>query len=70
MPQLSKYSNEQIEHLLAEVLAPLEAEHAPLDLRLMVLGDATAFLLKQLPLPARTAIAEQFGVALKKAVSD
>lgn len=70
MPLVSKYSNEQIEELLAAVLAPLEAAQAPIDLRLMVLGDATAFLLKQLPLSARTAIAEQFGVALKRAVSE
>lgn len=70
MPIVSKYSNEQIEDLLAAILAPFEAEQAPIDLRLMVLGDATAFLLKQLPLQARINIAEQFGQALKRAVSD
>ena len=39
MPQISRYSDEQVEQLLAELLNVLEKHKAPTDLSLMVLGN-------------------------------
>ena len=41
MPQISRYSDEQVEQLLAELLNVLEKHKAPTDLSLMV-GKATS----------------------------
>lgn len=39
MPQASRYSDEQVEVLLAELAAVLEKHRTPTDLALMVLGN-------------------------------
>ena len=38
MPQKSRYSDEQVEQLLAELVSVLEKHHTPTDLSLMVWG--------------------------------
>lgn len=45
MPQISRYSDEQVEQLLAELLNVLEKHKAPTDLSLMVLGNMVTNLI-------------------------
>ncbi|WP_372872514.1 YejL family protein [Shewanella sp.] len=66
----SKYSNTQVETLLAEVLAVLEKHQAPTDLSLMVLGNSISHLLEtKVPAASRTAVAEQFAKVLVQSVA-
>ncbi len=44
MPQISRYSDEQVERLLAELLSVMEKHHTPTDLSLMVLGNMVTTL--------------------------
>ncbi len=58
MPQISRYSDEQVEQLLAELLNILEKHKAPTDLSLMVLGNMVTNLINTSIAPAqRQAIA-------------
>ena len=58
MPQISRYSDEQVEQLLAELLNVLEKHKAPTDLSLMVLGNMVTNLINTSIAPAqRQAIA-------------
>lgn len=61
MPQISRYSDEQVEQLLAELLNILEKHKAPTDLSLMVLGNMVTNLINTSIAPAqRQAIANSF----------
>ncbi|HGY7813001.1 TPA: YejL family protein, partial [Escherichia coli] len=61
MPQISRYSDEQVEQLLAELLNVLEKHKAPTDLSLMVLGNMVTNLINTSIAPAqRQAIANSF----------
>lgn len=65
MPQISRYSDEQVEQLLAELLNVLEKHKAPTDLSLMVLGNMVTNLINTSIAPAqRQAIANSFARAL------
>jgi hypothetical protein len=65
----SKYSNTQVESIIAEVLAVLDKHQAPTDLGLMVLGNCvTDLLIRKVPEEARTQVAEQFAKALTQSV--
>jgi len=65
MPIISKYSNQQVESLLQEILDVMERKHAPVDLNLMVLGNAVTHILNQQVQPnRRKALAESFSKAL------
>ncbi|ABM24556.1 Uncharacterized protein conserved in bacteria [Shewanella putrefaciens] len=65
----SKYSNTQVESLIAEVLAVLEKHKAPTDLSLMALGNCVTYLLeRKVPSESRQAVAEQFAKALAQSV--
>ncbi|MCL1091964.1 YejL family protein [Shewanella profunda] len=65
----SKYSNTQVESLIAEVLAVLEKHKAPTDLSLMALGNCVTYLLeRKVPNESRQAVAEQFAKALAQSV--
>ncbi|MCE9684887.1 YejL family protein [Shewanella sp. AS16] len=65
----SKYSNTQVESLIAELLAVLEKHQAPTDLSLMVLGNCISHLLQtKVPDASRQAVAEQFAKALAQSV--
>ena len=71
MPQISRYSDEQVEQLLAELLNVLEKHKAPTDLSLMVLGNMVTNLINTSVAPAqRQAIAKSFAQALQSSVSN
>lgn len=65
----SKYSNIQVESLIAEILAVLEKHKAPTDLSLMALGNCVTNLLeRKVPSESRKTVAEQFAKALAQSV--
>ena len=65
----SKYSNEELEKLLNEILLLLEQRNTPVDLSLMVLGNATTEILnRNVPAEHRARLAEQFATALRKSI--
>ncbi|PSS67933.1 YejL family protein [Shewanella algae] len=65
----SKYTNAQVESLIAELLAVLEKHQAPTDLGLMALGNAASHLLStKVPKEARQQVAEQFAKALTRSL--
>ena len=74
MPQISRYSDEQVEQLLAELLNVLEkhkAPGAPTDLSLMVLGNMVTNLINTSIAPAqRQAIANSFARALQSSINE
>ncbi|SHI19462.1 YejL family protein [Ferrimonas marina] len=71
MAIVSKYSNQQVEALLGELLAVLEKHRAPTDLALMTLGNAATVIINDKIAPAsREAIAQQFAQALVASVDD
>ena len=66
MPQKSRYSDEQVEQLLAELVSVLEKHHTPTDLSLMVLGNMVTNLINTSIAPAqRMLIADSFVHALR-----
>ena len=71
MPQLSRYSDEQVERLLGEMLNVLEKHKAPTDLSLMVLGNMVTNLINTSIAPAqRQAIANSIARALQSSIND
>ena len=69
MPQISRYSDEQVEQLLGELLNVLEKHKAPTDLSLMVLGNMVTNLINTSIAPAqRQAIANSFARALQSSI--
>lgn len=71
MPQISRYSDEQVEQLLAELLNILEKHKAPTDLSLMVLGNMVTNLINTSIAPAqRQAIASSFARALQSSINE
>ncbi|MDF0535478.1 YejL family protein [Shewanella yunxiaonensis] len=69
MPIQSKYSNAEVETLIAELLAVLEKHQAPTDLSLMALGNAVSHLLStQVSKESRQPLAEQFAKALTQSL--
>ncbi|HEY1844862.1 MAG TPA: YejL family protein [Buttiauxella sp.] len=71
MPQISRYSDEQVENLLTELAAVLEKHHAPTDLSLMVLGNMVTNLINTSVASAqRHTLARSFAQALQASVSE
>ncbi|EKO3831439.1 YejL family protein [Vibrio harveyi] len=65
MPITSKYTDEQVEKILAEVGAVLEKHAASPELTLMIAGNiATNVLNQQVAASQRNVIAEKFAQAL------
>jgi uncharacterized protein len=65
----SKYTNTQVETIIAELLAVLNKHQAPTDLSLMVLGNCVSHLLQtKVPDASRAQVAEQFAKALARSV--
>jgi uncharacterized protein YejL (UPF0352 family) len=65
MPITSKYSDEQVETILAEIAAVLDKNGANTELSLMIAGNiATNVLNQNVPASQRKAIAEKFAQAL------
>ena len=70
MPQQSKYSDQQFEALMTDIIAVLEREKAGRDLSLMVLGNIiTRILQHQVGDEDRKEMAERFAQVLIKSVS-
>lgn len=71
MPQSSRYSDERVEKLLANLVQVLEKEHAPTDLSLMVLGNMVTNLINTGVAPAqRRLLARSFAEALQASISE
>ncbi|AIX51680.1 MULTISPECIES: YejL family protein [Pantoea] len=71
MPQSSRYSDERVEQLLAQLAQILEKDKAPLDLSLMVLGNMVTNLINTDIAPAqRRSLARSFAEALQSSVRD
>ena len=71
MPQSSRYSDEKVETLLAELVSVLEKNHTPVDLSLMVLGNMVTNLLNTSVSPTqRKMIADSFANALLSSVKE
>lgn len=71
MPQSSRYSDDRVEQLLAEMVQVLEKDQAPTDLSLMVLGNMVTNLINTSVAPAlRQTLANSFAEALKSSVRD
>ncbi|MFI3247344.1 MAG: DUF1414 domain-containing protein [Ferrimonas sp.] len=71
MAIVSKYSNEQVETLLSELLAVMEKHQTPTDLALMSLGNAATVIINSKIAPAnRPVIAKQFSQALQASISN
>ncbi|MGB9097543.1 YejL family protein [Erwinia sp.] len=71
MPQSSRYSDDRVEKLLAELANVLEKDKAPTDLSLMVLGNMVTNLLNTSVAPAqRHSLARSFAEALQASVRD
>ena len=71
MPQISRYSDEQVEQLLAELLNVLEKHKAPTDLSLIVLFYMVTNVIYTSIAPAqRQAIANSFARALQSSINE
>lgn len=71
MPQSSRYSDERVENLLAQMAQILEKDKAPTDLSLMVLGNMVTNLINTSVSPAqRRSLAKSFAEALQSSVRD
>ncbi|MEC5321477.1 YejL family protein [Brenneria populi subsp. brevivirga] len=69
MPQSSRYSDEHVELLLADLVNVLEKHHAPTDLALMVLGNMVTNLINTSVAPAqRQILAHSFAEALQASI--
>lgn len=69
MPIQSKYSDQKIEQILAEIAAVLKKHQANPDLSLMIAGNMVTNILNQdVPASQRGYIAEQFSKALLSSV--
>jgi len=71
MPQSSRYSDERVEKLLAELVNVLEENQTPTDLSLMVLGNMVTNLINTSVAPAqRRVLARSFADALQSSVNE
>lgn len=69
MPITSKYSNEQIESLVNELLSVSQRHKAPVDLSLIAIGNmATHVITERLPVAQQASIADSFASALMQSV--
>lgn len=71
MPQKSKYSDQDFENLMSDIIAALEKNQANRDLSLMALGNViTNIFHHQVADDQRQKMAEQFTQILLKSVSE
>ncbi|PKH24370.1 hypothetical protein CIG19_08005 [Enterobacterales bacterium CwR94] len=71
MPQSSRYSDERVEKLLADMVRVLEQDQAPTDLSLMVLGNMVTNLINTSVSSAqRRTLARSFAEALQASVQE
>lgn len=65
MPYVSKYSDQQIESVILQLLQVLKNNNASRELSLMCLGNAVSNIIDDLPLEQRKKIVDNFAAALK-----
>ena len=71
MAQSSRYSDEQVEKLLSELVSVMEKNRTPTDLSLMVLGNMVTHLINTSVAPAqRKVLARSFAEALQASISE
>ncbi|AJJ18334.1 MULTISPECIES: YejL family protein [Yersinia] len=71
MAQSSRYSDEQVEKLLSELVSVMEKNRTPTDLSLMVLGNMVTNLINTSVAPAqRKVLARSFAEALQASISE
>ncbi|MCU5773149.1 YejL family protein [Erwiniaceae bacterium BAC15a-03b] len=71
MPQSSRYSDERVEKILAEMVQVLEKNQTPTDLSLMILGNMVTNLINTSVAPAqRHVLARSFADALQASVRE
>lgn len=69
MPIVSKYSTNQIENLVNQLLDTLHSQHATTELSLMCLGNAVSHVINtSVPAAQRDAVANSFNQALRDAI--
>ena len=69
MPILSKYSAQQVENLVDDLLKTLVDHKAPLDLSLMALGNTLSHIINEkVPAKQKQALIDNFTQALKDSV--
>ncbi len=69
MPIISKYSNDQVEQIVDQLIDVLTEHNAPVDLSLMCLGNSITHILKEhVPAGKRQAVADNFTKALAQSV--
>lgn len=69
MPILSKYSDQQVENLVDDLLKTLVDYKAPLDLSLMALGNTLSHIINEkVPAKQKQALIDNFTQALKDSV--
>ncbi|AIY65697.1 YejL family protein [Pseudoalteromonas piratica] len=69
MPILSKYSDQQVENLVDDLLKTLVDHKAPLDLSLMALGNTLSHIINEkVPAKQKQALIDNFTQALKDSV--
>jgi uncharacterized protein YejL (UPF0352 family) len=70
MPIVSKYSTDQIEKIVNNILDQLRQQEASTELSLMCLGNTISHIINtSVPAAQRSEVANQFGQALKDAVN-
>lgn len=71
MPQVSRYTDEQVEELLTELVSVLERKKIPTDLSLMVLGNMVTNLINTSINPTqRKTLAKSFAEILQTSIRD
>ncbi|MFA3761647.1 YejL family protein [Yersinia sp. 2544 StPb PI] len=71
MAQSSRYSDEQVEKLLSELVSVMEKNRTPTNLSLMVLGNMVTNLINTSVAPAqRKVLARSFAEALQASISE
>ncbi|WP_413161665.1 DUF1414 domain-containing protein [Aeromonas salmonicida] len=68
MPIVSKYTNQQFDDLMNDLIIVLEKHKAPVDLSLMVLGNVTTNIINGMAPAQRQAITEKYVQALTSSV--
>ncbi|MGY3942533.1 YejL family protein [Aeromonas tecta] len=70
MPIVSKYTNQQFDDLMNDLITVLEKHKAPVDLSLMVLGNLSTNIINNMAPAQRQAIADKFIQALTSSVDN
>ncbi|MBQ4832540.1 DUF1414 domain-containing protein [Pseudoalteromonas sp. MMG010] len=69
MPILSKYTNDEVEQIVDQLIDVLTKHKSPVDLSLMCLGNSITHILKEhVPEGKRQAVTENFAKALAQSV--